>query len=565
MGTPGYMAPEQARGEGVNARADVFALGATLAAILTGQPAFVGSSVSDTVQKAAAADLGDVFARLDSCGADTELVAIAKRCLSADRDHRPADGQAVATEVGAYRAGVEARLRQAETERAEAVVREGEQRKRRQVQAWAGGIVVGVLLLGVIGTSIGLVIANEARKAESAQRVATQTAKDEILTTAEVMANAVSSTLPEEGEVERSQFVLLGSAHVIFQRIAAESGDDERTLWRTANANLSSGAIARRMKLLAESDTALRTALHKLARLCTDFPNNPEYHHGLAQVHTQLGWVLSDQGRPEEAEGELQTALTVRERIATTFPDEPKNPFNREQLVHARRILGKFYSDFGLPIEAEEQHRLALTELRQLSIGYPHVPGFRLWVAECHADLGASLADQGRRVEAEEQYGKAIAMLEQMTTKSPASDWHAVKLGRVYNRFGEFVLADGNQAGCVEWCDKSIRTLAPVLERNPADKVARRLLRDSHQLRATANHQANKPVEALQDWDKAIKSSPINEQAGLRVTRAITLLNTGKVVEAAREIAELTGPYRLEPRRMVQRRTLPRPCQWVVG
>jgi serine/threonine protein kinase len=42
LGTPGYMAPEQARGEVVDARADVFALGATLAAILTGQPAFVG-------------------------------------------------------------------------------------------------------------------------------------------------------------------------------------------------------------------------------------------------------------------------------------------------------------------------------------------------------------------------------------------------------------------------------------------------------------------------------------------------------------------------------------------
>ena len=146
MGTPGYMAPEQARGEIVDARADVFALGATLAAILTGQPAFVGTTARETIERAARADLADVRERLTSSGADGELIALALRCLSADIAQRPVDCRAVAAKVGAYRAGVEARLKQAETERAEALVRETEQRKRRRTVQRAAVAFAAVLL-----------------------------------------------------------------------------------------------------------------------------------------------------------------------------------------------------------------------------------------------------------------------------------------------------------------------------------------------------------------------------------------------------------------------------------
>jgi serine/threonine protein kinase len=48
-GTAGYMAPEQATGEEVDARADLFALGATLYEMLTGERAFKGASTIETV------------------------------------------------------------------------------------------------------------------------------------------------------------------------------------------------------------------------------------------------------------------------------------------------------------------------------------------------------------------------------------------------------------------------------------------------------------------------------------------------------------------------------------
>jgi hypothetical protein len=49
IGTPGYMSPEQLRGEPVDRRADVFAFGCVLFECLTGKRAFEGPSVAQTV------------------------------------------------------------------------------------------------------------------------------------------------------------------------------------------------------------------------------------------------------------------------------------------------------------------------------------------------------------------------------------------------------------------------------------------------------------------------------------------------------------------------------------
>ena len=94
LGTPSYMAPEQARGEidRVDERADVFALGSILCEILTGQPAFVGRTSGEIQRKAALGDLADALARLDACGADAELIALAKDCLAREPEDRPQIG-----------------------------------------------------------------------------------------------------------------------------------------------------------------------------------------------------------------------------------------------------------------------------------------------------------------------------------------------------------------------------------------------------------------------------------------------------------------------------------------
>src|SRR5262249_48641890 len=131
VGTPGYLAPEQARGEAGDQHSDVFGLGAILCEILTGTPPFRRAGVLCLLEQARAADLNDATGRLDRCGADVELVRLAKDCLAAEPVDRPADGAAVAARLAEYLAGVQERLRQAELERAQAQVKAAEQRKRQ--------------------------------------------------------------------------------------------------------------------------------------------------------------------------------------------------------------------------------------------------------------------------------------------------------------------------------------------------------------------------------------------------------------------------------------------------
>jgi tetratricopeptide (TPR) repeat protein len=176
MGTPAYMAPEQARGEvdKLDARCDVFGLGAILCELLTDMPPYTGRDGTEAFRKAQAADLTEARERLDRCGAAAELIALARRCLEPDLSQRLRDASDVAAAVAAYVQSVQARLKQAELERARATVQAAAEQKRRLVERQKHRVTlaaVALLLLLVIGGSIaGLWYQAEEAKKEARQR-----------------------------------------------------------------------------------------------------------------------------------------------------------------------------------------------------------------------------------------------------------------------------------------------------------------------------------------------------------------------------------------------------------
>jgi len=103
LGTPAYMAPEQAAGQGCDERSDVYAIGALLYHALAGAPPYAGST--------ATAIVGDVLRRpprplaASASSLPPELVTIVERAMARDPARRYAGAAALADDLRRYLAG----------------------------------------------------------------------------------------------------------------------------------------------------------------------------------------------------------------------------------------------------------------------------------------------------------------------------------------------------------------------------------------------------------------------------------------------------------------------------
>ncbi|HYH06426.1 MAG TPA: protein kinase [Thermoanaerobaculia bacterium] len=86
VGTAGYMAPEQLRGEPVDATTDIFSLGSVLYEMVTGKAAFIRKTVIDSLS-AILTDTPDVFTVSERM-IPYELARVIQRCLEKNKDER---------------------------------------------------------------------------------------------------------------------------------------------------------------------------------------------------------------------------------------------------------------------------------------------------------------------------------------------------------------------------------------------------------------------------------------------------------------------------------------------
>ncbi|MEN0111175.1 MAG: serine/threonine-protein kinase [Planctomycetota bacterium] len=331
MGTPSYMAPEQAEGRstGVSTRADVYSLGATLYALLAGNPPFSGKTALDTIDRVRNATPRPLPAETPS-----DLRVICQKCLAKAPGDRYASASALAADLQAYLHGFPIAARPVGPIRRAVAW----SRRNPAYAAMAAAIVVSLLAGAAISTAFGI---EATRQAARAQRNA-QTLGDAI----EENFLFASDTLSESPGMQAVRERLLRSAEGYYQRMIDGGDASPETL---ADARFRLGRVLRGLGRLDEAQESLRDSVTALQTIEETSGNESVRLAALADAHNELARVakrrvdLRPSGTPPDAATVTswieasETTRSLRARVAERLPNSHEA---ERRLANAEMNLG---------------------------------------------------------------------------------------------------------------------------------------------------------------------------------------------------------------------------------
>jgi WD40 repeat protein len=186
MGTPSYMAPEQAQGQAAGPAADVYALGAILYEMLAGRPPFLGEGALDTLVRVRTEEPVPPSRLRPGCPRDLETVCL--KCLQKDPRRRYPSALDLADDLERYLAGRPIRAR-----RVSPAERALKWARRQPLAAALLGLVILVTLTGFTGITLAWQRAREATR--------------QALTESEARADALRAEAEQRRQAEQQLYL----------------------------------------------------------------------------------------------------------------------------------------------------------------------------------------------------------------------------------------------------------------------------------------------------------------------------------------------------------------------
>jgi tetratricopeptide (TPR) repeat protein len=503
MGTPAYMAPEQARGEPLDSRADVFALGAMLYHLLAGVPPYNARTATDVIAQAA---IGRVVPlRERERRAPFELVAIVERAMAMDPAARYDTASGLADELRRFLTG---QLVAAHRYRAI-------ERVARFVRRHRAAVAIGTL--AAIGFAVGGTLA--VRRVVSARDLAQQ--QERLASTRQVaaeklvdhMLDDVKQRLESIGRLDllasigtdvkdyydalaatpgvmlRDDEVRMAAAIELVGRVEHASGRPDKALdtWsdernRLASIASSGGAshalramIARldfdRAMILQERgkiDDALATyrrARDEWDELKAADPNARDVLIGSADTHDRIGDLLRNEGKIDQAFDEYSAAKLEREKAARGGNGRVSNENVALSTSHFK--LASIYQNRGQSSVALDEYRAAQRLRRTLVESQPDNLELQRQLLEVEDQLAELERQVGDSAAAIATYRRALPVTELLVHRDPANVQWLRQRGDVLADFGLALLDGGSFAEARTQLEAAIAIQKDLVQRDP--------------------------------------------------------------------------------------------------
>ena len=475
MGTPSYMAPEQAEGriKEIGPATDVYALGAILYEILTARPPFKAETAMDTLLQVVYEEPMSPAYLLPNLPRDIETICL--KCLSKDIGKRYASAADLADDLERFYDGRPIQARPVST--LEKVVKWA---KRRPTAAALLALSVMtplcVLLLSLVfnvrlnelNEQLAASVKNEKLKAEEAETqraravdlqetaerrraeaVKLQAIAEEQRRRAEhnfrkareatrvLLSEVAASELANVPLMEDVRQRLLSRAVEFNREFLDQQGRDPAVRQQAGLAQQQLGEIYRLLGNFPKAEAAYRDGLQRLQELADEDPKAVDFRRDLGISQFQLGQLYRQRSQYPEAEKAYRQALATQEKLAA---DHPKNGDYQNDLAHTLNDLGLLLQLLRQPQEAQKAYARAIELQQGLAKANPDTrPEYRYDLAGSLNDLGAYYRAAKQPGEAEKSYRQALALFQDLVKQYPQVPSYRQRLAATYNNLGNIL------------------------------------------------------------------------------------------------------------------------------